>query len=73
MVYLPNGALVKVTHTTVLPFESLSQKARKADVLPRLRPNMLISIGKLADVDYTTVFHPQGEGVTVHKRALSDW
>ena len=70
MVYLPNGASINVTHTTVLPFKSLSQKARKADVLPGLRPNMLISIGKLADVDYTTVVHHKERVQWYTKRAL---
>ncbi len=60
----------------MLPFTELSQQARKADVLPGLRPNTLISVGKLADADYTTIFHPQGEGVTVHKKGsvkITQW
>lgn len=32
-----------------------------------MRPNSLVSVGKLADADYTTVFHPRNESVTVHK------
>jgi hypothetical protein len=58
IVRLPDGSLVQATHTTLLPFESLSAEARKADVLPGLRPNSLVSVGKLSDADYTTVFHP---------------
>ncbi len=64
---LPNGAAIKASHTTNLPFKALSAKARKADVLPALKQNSLVSVGKLADANYTTIFHPQGEGVTVHK------
>jgi hypothetical protein len=52
----------------LVPFESLSEAARKAEVLPGLQPNSLISVGKLADADYTTIFHSRGEGVTVHKK-----
>jgi hypothetical protein len=52
----------------MLPFKSLSDEARKADVLPGLRSNSLISVGKFADADYTTILHPCGEGVTVHKK-----
>jgi hypothetical protein len=68
IVKLPDGSAIQATHTALLPFESLSAKARRADVLPGLRPNSLVSVGKLADADYTTIFHPRGEGVTVHKK-----
>ncbi len=68
VVNLPNGSAIQATHTTILPFESLSDEARKADILPGLRPNSLISVGKIADADYTTIFHPRKEGVTVHKK-----
>ena len=68
IVNLPDGSSIQATHTTMLPFESLSPDARKADVLPGLRPNSLVSVGKLANADYTTIFHPRGEGVTVHKK-----
>jgi len=67
VVLLPNGAAVAASHTTNLPFSSLSAKARKADVLPALKQNSLVSVGKFADASYTTIFHPHGEGVTVHK------
>jgi hypothetical protein len=36
VVNLPNGSTIQATHTTMLPFESLSTEARKADVLPGL-------------------------------------
>jgi hypothetical protein len=68
VVALPDGSTKQATHTAILPFQSLSDKARRADVLPGLRPNSLVSVGKLADSDYTTVFHPRGEGVTVHEK-----
>ncbi len=37
-------------------------------MLPGLRPNSLVSIGKLADAGYTTIFHPARQGVTVHQK-----
>ena len=40
VVYLPDGSSIKATHTTLLPFDSLSPKARIADILPGLRPNL---------------------------------
>jgi len=68
IVNLPDGSSIHATHTTMLPFDSLTAEARKAVVLPGLRPNSLISVGKLADADYTTIFHPRGEGVTIHAK-----
>ena len=68
VVNLPNRSGIQATHTTMLPFESLSTEARKADVLPGLQPNSLVSVGKFGDADYTTIFHPRGEGITVHKK-----
>jgi hypothetical protein len=67
VVNLPEGSTIQATHTTTLPFKSLSTEARKADVLPGLQPNSLVSFGKFANVDYTTIFRPCREGVTVHK------
>ncbi len=37
VVNLPDGSTIQATHTTTLPFESLSDEARKADVLSGLR------------------------------------
>ncbi len=60
VVNFSDGSAIQATHTTMLPFKSLSDEARKADVLPGLWPNSLISVGKIADVNYTTIFHPRG-------------
>jgi hypothetical protein len=68
VVNLPDGSTIQATHTTMLPFESLSTEARKADILLWLQPNSLVSVGKFADADDTTIFHPCREGVTVHKK-----
>jgi hypothetical protein len=67
VVTLPNGEKIKASHTVHLPFDMLSDAARQAHVLPNLRTNLLVSVPKLADAGYTTIFHPHGEGVTVHK------
>lgn len=67
IVSLPNGETINASHKTELPFPSLTAKARQADVLPGLRNNSLVSVGKFSDADYTTIFHPQGKGVTVHR------
>ncbi len=68
VVNLPDRSVIQATHTTMLPFESLSTGTRKADVLPELQPNSLVSVGKFADADYTPIFHSHGEGITVHKK-----
>jgi hypothetical protein len=57
-----------VKHTTDLPFNALTNDARKTHVLLGLRPNSVVSVGKLADAGYTTIFHPAERGVTVHQK-----
>ena len=66
MVYLPVDSTLKATRTTHLPFEQLSVKARKATILPGLTKS-LISVNKMAENGYTTIFRPRDEGVTFHK------
>jgi len=66
-VYLPNGNTIQTTNRTSLPFRQLSKKAREAHVLPHLRQS-LMSVNKLAEEGYTTIFHPETEGVTIHER-----
>ena len=68
IVSLPDGSRIKASHTTELPFPALSASARHAHVLPNLTTNSLISVPKLADAGYTTVFHPHAGGVTVHAK-----
>jgi hypothetical protein len=68
VVSLPNGSTSNAMHTTELPLNAFTSNAWKAHVLPGLQPNSLVSVGKLADTDYTAVFHPTGRGVTVHQK-----
>lgn len=44
----------------------LKAGAREALVVPELSTTALMSVKKLADQGYITVFHPYLEGVTVH-------
>jgi hypothetical protein len=67
LVYLPNGNSIRTTKRTSLPFQQLSKRAREAHVLPHLRQS-LMSVNKLSEEGYTTIFHPENEGVTIHKR-----
>ncbi len=68
VVALASGSKFNAAHTTDLPFDALTNHAWKAHVLPGLRPNTLISIGKLADAGCITIFHPAGRGVMVYQK-----
>ncbi len=65
-VYLPDNSKLKASHTTQLPFKQLSHKAREADILPGLK-TPLISVSKMAEEGYTTIFHPGEKGVTIQE------
>jgi hypothetical protein len=66
IITLPNGSTIAATHTVNLPFTALSNAAQKAHVLPGLTTNSLVSVPKLADAGYTTIFHSGNKGVTIH-------
>jgi hypothetical protein len=68
-VILPYGKSIKATHTMDLPFECLHPRARHAHVLPHLKTHSLISVPKLVDAGYMTVFHPENLGVTIHSKS----
>ena len=65
-VYLPNNSTRTATGTTQLPFKKLSTEARKATILPDLTKSF-ISVNKMAESRYTTIFLPGDKGVTFHK------
>jgi hypothetical protein len=68
-VYLPDNTKLQATYRTELPLKQLSQKAREADILSGLK-TPIISVNKMAEEGYTTIFHPGEEGVTVHKHGI---
>ena len=68
-VYLPDNTKLQASYQTQLPFEQLIDRAREADILPGLKTT-LVSVNKLAEEGYTTIFHPGEEGVTIHKSGL---
>ena len=49
-----------------LPFKALTNTAREADVLPGQKRSLL-SVNRMSEEGYTTIFHPGEEGVTIHK------
>ena len=65
-VYLPNNAKLRTSRRTKLPFDNLTSAAREADVLPGLKRSLL-SVNKLSEEGYTTIFHPREDGVTIHR------
>jgi hypothetical protein len=66
-VYLPDNTKLKTSTKTKLPFTQLSDGAREADILPGLKRS-LMSVRKMSEEGYTTIFHPGEEGVTVHDK-----
>ncbi len=65
-VYLPDDTKLQATYRTQLPIKQLSDKAKEADILPGLT-TPLISVNKLANKGYTTIFHPGEDGVTIYE------
>ena len=64
-VYLSNETTLRTSTKTKLPFPRLSEAAQEADVLPGLKQS-LMSVNKMSDKGYTTIFHPREEGVMIH-------
>jgi hypothetical protein len=66
-VYLPDDSTLQATSKTQLPFKQLSPEAREANILPRLTKSLL-SVIKMSENGYTTIFRPGNEGVTIHEK-----
>ena len=59
-VYLPNNAKLRMSQQTKLPFDTLTNVVREVDVLPGLKQSLL-SVNKMSEEGYTTIFHPGEE------------
>jgi hypothetical protein len=66
-VYLSDDSTLQATNKTQLPFKQLSSEAREANILPGLTKSLL-SVNKMAENGYTTVFRSGDEGVMIHKK-----
>ena len=66
VVGMPDGHVIQTTEKALLPQTQLRPEARDSDILPSLSHNSLISVGKLADAGYVTLFMPGGDGVEVY-------
>jgi hypothetical protein len=65
-VFLPDDSKLQSSSKTQLPFEQLTLIAREANILPGLTKS-LMSVGKMSENGYTTVFLPGNQGVTIHR------
>jgi hypothetical protein len=63
----PDNSKLKTSHKTKLQFEQLLDAVRKAHILPGLKQSLL-SINKMSEGEYTTIFHPGEEGVSIHEQ-----
>ena len=61
-----NGTTMQATGTAELPLSQLRDSTKQAIITPDLKAKALLSVSKLADAGYTTIFHPTNKGVTVH-------
>ena len=64
-VRMPNGQTLSTSFKALLPNTTLNPKARQCDILPGLQHNSLVSVGKLSDAGYCTIFMPGNQGVQV--------
>ena len=67
VVGMPNGQTERASEQVLLPINTLNTEARQGDELPSLRHNSLVSVPKLSDYGYTTVFRPGQEGIEVYE------
>ncbi len=66
LVQAADGGLMPASSTGLLTLTKLREGAREALVVPGLKPKALVSVSRLANNGYTTIFHPYKQGVTVH-------
>ena len=63
---MTSGGIMKAMGTAKLPLAKLKDDARQAIITTDLKAKALMCVSKLPDAGYTTIFHPQDKGVTVH-------
>jgi len=56
VVTMPTGNSTNASEEARLPMTQLNDQARECDILPGLKYNSLISVGKLAAAGYSTIF-----------------
>ena len=63
-VSMPDGAISQTTTKALLPNTRLNKQARELDILPELEGSSLLSVAKLSDAGYTSIFHAGDGGAT---------
>jgi hypothetical protein len=58
---------MQTANKTSLPFEQITSKARGAEVILHLQQS-LMSVHKMSEEGYTTIFHPCNKVVTIHEQ-----
>ena len=58
IVRIPNGQSMQASEKAMLPNKKLRDKVRECDILPGLHKDSLVSVEKLADAGYYTIFMP---------------
>jgi hypothetical protein len=67
VVVTANGSELPASNTALLPLRVLSKGAREAIVVPGMTQKALLSVGTLADNNYTTVFLLGRQGVDIYR------
>ena len=68
---MPDGTIIQATKKAMLPMTQLCKEARQCEILTGLQHNSLVSVGKLVDAGYYTIFVPGGKGVQVFDETKS--
>ena len=63
--YTGRKFVASISDEVLCPVTSLGPEARVCDILPGLQHNSLVSVYKLADAGYCTIFMPGNQGVVV--------
>jgi hypothetical protein len=61
---LPNGELIRSTHTALLPFHDLPIEARRAHLFPALQNKALILIGQICDSGFVATLNAKSIHIT---------
>jgi hypothetical protein len=61
-----DGRTIQASEKVRLPWNKLRDETRECDILPNLEHNSLVSVGKLADAGYYTLFMPVGKEMQVY-------
>ena len=70
---MPTGNTANASEKGLMTENGLTEEAREVDVLPDLKHNSLITVSKLSDTGYTTVFQPNDGDVWLCTGRMTLW